>query len=177
VISNLVTSLRLVLSVPLLVLLLQPSPAGRWAALGVFLLAGFTDVIDGRIARALGEVSKLGAMLDLISDRLLTLVIVIGLIANGELRGPGLVAGVALVARDLTAASFGEAAPGLGLRVTLLEKLKIALQMVGFLLLIAPEQPGERQHEAGRWLLLGAAALAAWTILSYARRTAEHLKA
>lgn len=177
-ISNAVTSLRIVLLVPLLVLLGHAGAADRWAALAVFLLAGLTDIVDGRIARAFGEVSRLGAFLDLIADRLLTLSVVAGLVASGELAGPFMVAGVTLVARDLIVASFGEAAPTVAIEVTTLERVKIALQFAAFGLLVAPPvAAGLPQHDLGRWLLAASALLAVLTVIGYARRTAAGLSA
>ncbi len=172
-IANLVTSVRIALLAPLLYLLTRPDPLAHWTALGLFLLAGLTDVVDGRLARALNQASRLGALLDLIADRLLTLTVLAGLIAGGAVQGPFFLAGVALLARDLVVASLGEAAPDLGVVVTPLEKVKIAAQMLAFGLLIAPEAfslAGLAQHDLGRGCLALAAALACWTTASYARR-------
>jgi len=77
-------------------------------------------------------------MLDLIADRLLTLSVLTGLIASGELQGLALASGLVLVARDLIVASFGEAAPGLNIKVSALERVKIGFQFLAFGLLIAP---------------------------------------
>jgi CDP-diacylglycerol--glycerol-3-phosphate 3-phosphatidyltransferase len=175
-IANAVTSLRIVLAAPLLWLLCQTDAQARWAALAVLALAGFTDVIDGRIARALGQVSKLGATLDLIADRVLTLTLACGLIASGELRGAALAAAVILVARDLVVASLKEAAPSLATPVTSLEKLKIALQFAGFGLLTAPPSfPSFPQYGAGQLTLAASAMLALVTVVVYARRAAPLL--
>jgi CDP-diacylglycerol--glycerol-3-phosphate 3-phosphatidyltransferase/cardiolipin synthase len=173
-ISNAITSVRLVLLAPLLALLDSTAPAERWAALGLLALAGLTDVVDGRVARALGEVSRAGAMLDLIADRLLTLVLVAGLVASGELAGPFMAAGVVLVARDLVVASFGEAAPDVRIAVTALERVKIALQFAALGLLVAPPL-GPAQYDIGRWLLAAAASLALATVVLYARRAGRAL--
>src|SRR5580704_2885807 len=43
----------------------------RWAALAVFIAAAVTDILDGYFARAWGQQSKLGRMLDPIADKLL----------------------------------------------------------------------------------------------------------
>jgi CDP-diacylglycerol--glycerol-3-phosphate 3-phosphatidyltransferase/cardiolipin synthase len=45
----------------------------RWAALGVFVLAGVSDAIDGYLARHWNQSSALGALLDPIADKLLLL--------------------------------------------------------------------------------------------------------
>jgi len=175
-ISNTLTIARIVLLAPLMWLLAEASATAHWAALGVFLLAGLTDVLDGRVARALGEVSRLGAMLDLIADRLLTLAVVGGLIAGGALAGAWMAAGVALVARDLVVASFGETLPDFGAKVSPLERVKITLQIAGFALLIAPPAVATiPQHEIGRWALAASAVLAAVTVAIYARRAGRLL--
>jgi phosphatidylglycerophosphate synthase len=177
-ISNLVTTLRILLLAPLAYFLADPQPELSWAALIVFLLAGFTDVVDGRLARALNEVSRFGAMLDLIADRLLTLVVVLSLIADGALRGAALAAGLVLVARDVVVASFGEAAAGLNLRVTIAERVKITLQFLGFGLLIAPSLSVlGPQRVLGQASLELSAALCVVTVAAYARSTVLRLRA
>jgi CDP-diacylglycerol--glycerol-3-phosphate 3-phosphatidyltransferase len=179
-ISNLVTSSRILLLAPLFWFLTRTGDTDRWIALGLFLLAGFTDIIDGRLARALDEVSRLGAMLDLVADRLLTLAVLTGLIASGELSGPYLAAGVILVARDLVVASFGEAVPGLGLKVSVIEKIKITLQFLAFGLLIAPpfaQIGGVGVHTMGCAALAASALIACVTIVAYARLAAGRLAA
>lgn len=177
-ISNLVTASRIMLLAPILWCLTHTGAAQRWTALGLFLLAGLTDVIDGRVARALGEVTPSGAMLDLIADRLLTLAVLIGLMGTGQLSGLSLIAGLVLVARDLIVASFGEAVPGLGLKVSAAEKIKITLQFLAFGLLIAPPviQIGDfRQYAVGRASLEASALIACATVASYARLTVTRL--
>lgn len=67
---NLITILRLAL-VPVFGCL---AVGGRFeAALLVFLVAGISDALDGYLARRLNQVSRLGAILDPIADKLLIL--------------------------------------------------------------------------------------------------------
>jgi CDP-diacylglycerol--glycerol-3-phosphate 3-phosphatidyltransferase len=180
-ISNLVTASRIVLIAPLVWLMLRPDDQSRWMALGVLALAGFTDVIDGRLARRLGEVSAFGAMLDLISDRLLTAAVLIALMAAGRLGGWGVAAGAALIGRDLIVASFNEALPGrLAIRVGWLERVKIACQFAAFGLLIAPPRlalAGVEQAALGQGFLMASAALAVVTVADYSARVGRALRA
>jgi cardiolipin synthase len=67
-IANQLTLLRMGL-VPVLVALLLNAEHG-WA-LGVFILAGLTDLFDGFFARRSGGPTRLGAMLDPVADKLL----------------------------------------------------------------------------------------------------------
>jgi cardiolipin synthase len=65
---NALSVLRL-LGVPLFLWLLLGPRADGWAIV-VLAVAGFTDWADGKLARALGQSSKLGALLDPAADRL-----------------------------------------------------------------------------------------------------------
>jgi cardiolipin synthase len=81
-IPNALSVLRL-LGVPLFLwLILQPAFHGPhldgWAIL-VLALSGLTDYLDGKIARALNQTSKLGAVLDPAADRLYILATLVGL--------------------------------------------------------------------------------------------------
>jgi cardiolipin synthase len=67
-VPNLLTLFRMAL-IPVFVSLLFYSKFGL--ALGVFILAGITDGLDGLLARRLNQGSQLGAILDPIADKLL----------------------------------------------------------------------------------------------------------
>lgn len=65
---NLLTLMRLLLSIPISLLLLGE----RFApALLLFFIAGVSDALDGFLARRFGWFSRLGAMLDPLADKLL----------------------------------------------------------------------------------------------------------
>jgi CDP-diacylglycerol--glycerol-3-phosphate 3-phosphatidyltransferase len=87
-IANALTVLRLVLVPIFLGLLLarEGEHAGfRLAATGVFLLAAYTDRIDGQIARNRGLITSFGKLMDPIADKALTGAALIGLSLLGEL--------------------------------------------------------------------------------------------
>ena len=67
-VPNVLSVLRL-LGVPLFLWLLLGPQADGWAVV-VLMVAGATDWLDGKLARALGQSSKLGALLDPAADRL-----------------------------------------------------------------------------------------------------------
>jgi cardiolipin synthase len=66
--ANQLTILRIVF-VPVFIILLVYNERG-WA-LGTFVLAGITDVLDGIIARRFGQKTSIGAVLDPLADKLL----------------------------------------------------------------------------------------------------------
>jgi cardiolipin synthase len=84
-IPNALSALRL-LGVPLFLwLILRPVYHGPkedgWAVL-ILMVSGFTDYLDGKLARALGQVSRLGQILDPAADRLYILATLVGLAAR-----------------------------------------------------------------------------------------------
>lgn len=174
---NLITALRIGLLAPLYGLLAFGGPDQRWWALAVFLLAGLTDIVDGRVARSTGRTSASGAMLDLLADRLLTLVTLAALVQVQAISGLFVIAALVLIGRDLLVATLEAALPGrLGITVSLVEKFKVALQFVGMALLIAPPvwtlDGFIDQYELGLGALALSAAMACLTLFDYAARAA-----
>lgn len=74
---NLVSLIRLA-GVPLFLWLVLGPHADMWALL-VLMVSGITDWLDGFLARRLGQISPLGAILDPVADRLYIFAVVIGL--------------------------------------------------------------------------------------------------
>ena len=69
---NVITLIRIVLAPVIAAILWQPPSAFLGAlALGLFCFAGFSDWLDGWMARRLNIVSSVGRMLDPIADKLL----------------------------------------------------------------------------------------------------------
>lgn len=76
-IPNALSFVRL-LGVPLFLWLVIGPREDEWA-LVVLVVSGFTDYLDGKLARTLNQASKIGAILDPVADRLYILAVVIGL--------------------------------------------------------------------------------------------------
>jgi cardiolipin synthase len=74
---NAVSALRL-LGVPLFLWLVL-GPEADVLALVLLMVSGFTDWLDGYLARRLNQTSKLGEILDPVADRLYILAVVVGL--------------------------------------------------------------------------------------------------
>lgn len=94
-VPNLLSFLRLALVPVFLILLVEGEDL---IALAVLALSGFTDFLDGYIARRFNQVSKLGQMLDPAADRLYILAALLGL-AWRDLIPVWLV--IVIVARDV----------------------------------------------------------------------------
>ncbi len=79
-ISNLLSASRGVLAVPAV----WAVWGGRYdLAVAICLLAGITDILDGRLARARDEVSELGKVIDPIADKIFVAGMVIALTVRG----------------------------------------------------------------------------------------------
>lgn len=97
-----------VLTIPnaLSVLRLVLVPVFGWAivdghdgwALAILMISGFTDYLDGKLARSWGQVSRVGQLLDPAADRLYIVAALVGLAARDVV--PWWLVGL-LVARDL----------------------------------------------------------------------------
>jgi len=76
-VPNLISMARLA-GVPVFLWLVLGPEADGWA-LGLLMLSGVTDYLDGYLARRLNQTSALGEILDPVADRLYILAVVIGL--------------------------------------------------------------------------------------------------
>ncbi|WP_053617696.1 CDP-alcohol phosphatidyltransferase family protein [Nocardiopsis sp. NRRL B-16309] len=79
-VPNLLSMLRL-LGVPLFLWLVL-GPQADWWALLVLALAGISDWLDGKIARAWNQTSRLGTVLDPLADRLYIFAALLGLVVR-----------------------------------------------------------------------------------------------
>lgn len=80
---NRLTVARIVMAPVVMILLQQGSLQARWAALGVFVTAALTDMVDGYLARKYGWISNLGKILDPLADKILVSLAWIGLAKLG----------------------------------------------------------------------------------------------
>lgn len=129
-IPNLLTYGR-ILSIPVILVIMQEgSKASALVAAALFALASATDALDGWLARRLGQVSILGALLDPLADKLLVMGTLVMLVALDRV-SPWLV--VVLLAREMLITGLRAVAANEGLVIAAgrLGKVKTALQMVG----------------------------------------------
>lgn len=82
---NLLGLLRIALTPVVMALVLLPFHGGGLLAAIVFAVAAITDVLDGRIARARGEVTALGVFMDLTADKVLVAGVLVAMVEVGLL--------------------------------------------------------------------------------------------
>jgi CDP-diacylglycerol--glycerol-3-phosphate 3-phosphatidyltransferase len=142
---NLPISLTLlrIFFVPLLVVLLLTKGENMdlWAV-GVFLLAAVTDLLDGYLARKRGQITTLGILLDPIADKLLTSAAFISLV---ELNMVPAWMVVIIVGREFAVSGLRAiaSAEGFAIQASELGKTKMVFQVVAISVIVL-----ERRHEA-----------------------------
>lgn len=179
---NLLTYARIALVPVLVATFFIAGDAGRWIALGIFVAASVTDFIDGYIARAWQQQSRLGAMLDPIADKLLVAAALLLLAANETIAGVSLFAAVIILSREILVSGLREflATLQVSVPVTRLAKWKTAIQMTAIGVLLAGPA-GDKVlpfvTEAGILLLWIAAVLTLYTGYDYFRAGIGHVMA
>ncbi len=159
---------------------LKSSDWARWAALSIFLVASFTDYLDGYLARAWQQQSNIGRMLDPIADKLLVASCLLLLAADGTIAGWTLWAAIIILCREILVSGLREYLADLkvSVPVTQLAKWKTTIQMVavGFLLAgSAGDKILSYTSQAGITLLWVAAVLTLYTGYDYFRAGVRHI--
>jgi CDP-diacylglycerol--glycerol-3-phosphate 3-phosphatidyltransferase len=124
-------------------------PLADWLAIGLFVLAALTDYVDGRLARAWGQESTFGRMLDPIADKAMV-VIALSMIVGLSGVNPLILVPVAFILlREVFVSGLREflGAKAGKLQVTYLAKWKTTAQMVAIpILLLASVFEYDRRH-------------------------------
>ena len=182
-IPNILTIGR-ILIVPFFVLAFYlPGFYGDLTALILFIVASFTDFLDGMLARFLGEESKLGELLDPIADKIIVATALILLVMDGTIRHYEVIAAIIILTREILISGLREflAKGSIKLPVSNLAKLKTVLQMVSIALLLSGETGNKiinfqdyNAQTIGIVLLWLSAALTLFTGYEYIRKGIDH---
>jgi cardiolipin synthase len=174
-------TLSRIAAIPLLVALFwADSPQLRYVACAIYTAAAVTDYLDGYLARAWKQQSKLGRIFDPIADKLLVAATIFMLVASGRIGGWDIVAGLVILCREVLVSGLREflAELRVGLPVSRLSKWKTGIQMtaLGFLI-VGDAQPTAFLHVMliGEVLLWSAAALTLVTGYDYLAEGLKHV--
>ena len=103
--ANKLTMMRVVL-IPFFVWFLLADPTGgygKWIALGIFIAASLTDLLDGQIARRMHMVTNFGKFMDPLADKLLVCAAMICFVANQRM--PAWIA-IVIISREFIISGF-----------------------------------------------------------------------
>ena len=178
----LLTWLRIIL-IPLLVALYYvPAswaiPGGRdLVATVVFVVAAWTDWLDGYLARRWNETSAFGAFLDPVADKLMVAAALIILVYLDRV---GALIAVVIIGREITISALREWMAQIGahksVAVSMIGKVKTAAQMSAIPLLLYHEPIGGIDIQLmGTGLIYIAAVLTLWSMAYYVRMAWPYL--
>ena len=182
-IPNILTIGRIII-VPFFVLAFYlPGFYGDLTALILFIIASFTDFLDGMLARMLGQESKLGELLDPIADKIIVATALILLVMDGTIQNYEVIAAIIILTREILISGLREflAKGQIKLPVSNLAKLKTVLQMVAIGLLLSGETGNKiinfedyNAQTIGIILLWLSAFLTLYTGYDYLRKGIDH---
>ena len=182
-IPNILTIGRII-TVPFFVLAFYlPGFYGDLTACVLFVIASFTDFLDGMLARMMGEESKLGELLDPIADKIIVATALILLVMSETIRHYEVIAAIIILTREILISGLREflAIGQIKLPVTNLAKLKTFLQMLAIALLLTGETGNKilnfqdyNAQTIGIILLWLSAFLTLYTGYEYLRKGIDH---
>ena len=182
-IPNILTIGRIILVPFFVVAFYLPGFYGDLTAFTLFVVASFTDFLDGMLARMLGEESKLGELLDPIADKIIVATALILLVMDGTIRHYEVIAAIIILTREILISGLREflAKGKIRLPVSNLAKLKTFLQMVAIALLLTGETGNKilnfqdyNAQTIGIILLWLSAFLTLYTGYEYLRKGIDH---
>ena len=134
---NKLTVFRVILIPFFLVFLMVPvtGEADKWIALGIFIVASLTDLLDGKIARKYNMITDFGKFMDPLADKLLVCSAMIALIELGRI--PAWIV-IIIIAREFVISGFRLIAADNGrvIAASYWGKFKTTFQMVMVILMI-----------------------------------------
>ncbi len=192
-IPNILTTLRLFAAPGVAVMFLYfDRPWADWLALVLFVGAALTDYIDGYLARAWGQQTRFGAMLDPIADKAMVLIAIVVITGYSGMKPSLILPATVILFREVCVSGLREylgAKAGL-LAVTRLAKWKTTAQMVAIAVLFlgtgldyvtqssgkVPLWSGSAATSVGTVLIWIAAALTLVTGIDYFMKALPHLR-
>jgi len=165
------TLLRIALIPLLVVVFYLPWEYSKPACTLIFLFAGFTDWLDGYLARKMSLETVFGAFLDPVADKLMVAIVLV-LIVQSQASPYLAIPAAIIIGREITIASLREWMAEIGQRakvkVSQLGKWKTTAQITAMsLLLYQDDLFGLPINSIGYWLLYISAILTLWSMINY----------
>ena len=160
-----------------------PGLYGDIIPFGLFIIASFTDFLDGLLARMYKEESKLGELLDPIADKIIVATALLLLVMNSTIKNYEVIAAIIILTREILVSGLREflAKGQINLPVSNLAKLKTFLQMFAIAILLTGETGNKilnfqdyNAQTIGIILLWLSAFLTLYTGYEYLRKGIDH---
>jgi CDP-diacylglycerol--glycerol-3-phosphate 3-phosphatidyltransferase/cardiolipin synthase len=150
----------------------------------LFILASFTDFLDGLLARLYKEESKLGELLDPIADKIIVSAALILLVMNGTIQNYEVIAAIIILTREILISGLREFLADVQVKIPVsnLAKGKTFIQMFSIAILLTGETGNKiinfedyNAQTVGIILLWLSAFLTLYTGYDYVRKGIEHV--
>ena len=182
-IPNILTIGRIII-VPIFVITFYlPGFYGDLIPFFLFVVASFTDFLDGLLARMFKEESKLGELLDPIADKIIVATALTLLVMNETIKNYEVIAAIIILIREILISGLREflAKGKINMPVSSLAKLKTFLQMFAIAILLTGETGNKiinfqdyNAQTIGIVLLWLSAFLTLYTGYDYLRKGIDH---
>ena len=182
-IPNILTIGRIILVPIFISTFYLPGALGNWIPFFIFLLASFTDFLEGLLARLYKEESKLGEILDPVADKIIVTSALILLVMDDTIKNYEVIAAIIIMIREILISGLREflAKVQVTMPVTSLAKFKTFIQMFAIAALLAGESGNKllnfgdyNAHSIGIILLWLSAFLTLYTGYNYIRKKIHH---
>ena len=149
----------------------------------LFIVASFTDFLDGLLARLFKEESKLGEMLDPIADKILVASALVLLVMTNTIKNYEVIAAIIILTREILISGLREflAKLQINIPVSSLAKVKTFIQMFSIAILLTGETGNKlinfqdyNAQTIGIILLWLSAFLTLYTGYDYLRKGIDH---
>lgn len=182
-IPNYLTIGRIIIVPVFVITFYLPGFYGDIIPFALFLIASFTDFLDGLLARMYKEESELGELLDPIADKIIVATALILLVMNRTVQNYEVIAAIIILTREILVSGLREflAKEQIKLPVSNLAKMKTFLQMFAIAILLTGETGNKivnfqdyNAQTIGIILLWLSAFITLYTGYEYLRKSIDH---
>ena len=183
-IPNILTIGRIIIVPFFVISFFLPGFYGEIIPFLLFILASFTDFLDGLLARLYKEESKLGELLDPIADKIIVSTALILLVMNEIIQNYEVIAAIIILTREILISGLREFLADVQIKIPVsgLAKVKTFIQMFAIAILLTGETGNKiinfedyNAQTVGIILLWLSAFLTLYTGYDYVRKGIEHI--
>ena len=183
-IPNILTVGRIIIVPFFVISFFLPGFYGEIIPFLLFILASFTDFLDGLLARLYEEESKLGELLDPIADKIIVSAALILLVMNRTIQSYEVIAAIIILIREILISGLREFLADVQVKIPVssLAKSKTFIQMFSIAILLTGETGNKiinfedyNAQTVGIILLWLSAFLTLYTGYDYVRKGIEHV--
>ena len=183
-IPNILTIGRIIIVPFFVISFFLPGFYGEIIPFLLFILASFTDFLDGLLARLYKEESKLGELLDPIADKIIVSTALILLVMNETIQNYEVIAAIIILTREILISGLREFLADVHIKIPVssLAKVKTFIQMFSIAILLTGETGNKiinfedyNAQTVGIILLWLSAFLTLYTGYDYVRKGIEHV--